>query len=172
VQPTVLSKLIEAECHFAEGDRQAGMRLLEELTAMEPRNARAFKMRADLLLEDGYRDQAVALLEQAAELDPFEYDVRAQLMTAYSQNGETERAIRLKAEMEQLRDRRLEFTKLHHLARTNPKSASVRLELGLMAKSLGKLELARSWFKAALALEPNDATALSELKQLDEDTEN
>jgi len=56
-----------------------------------------------------------------------------------------------------------EFSELHAQAADQPDNADVRCQLGVLARQLDRPDLARSWFDAALAIQPNHAETLRQL---------
>jgi tetratricopeptide (TPR) repeat protein len=68
--------------------------------------------------------------------------------------------------MQQIRALEREFSELHDVASQNPADADVRFRIGDLARKLGKRELARTWFRAALSLQPSHAAAAAALAEL------
>jgi hypothetical protein len=68
--------------------------------------------------------------------------------------------------MKELRALRDRFTELHEEAMKDPADAEIRCQLGVVAGQLDKTDLARSWFKMALALDPDHAEAREALRAL------
>jgi hypothetical protein len=64
----------------------------------------------------------------------------------------------------ELRDLVTQFSRLHGKAVANPADADLRYQLGVVANRLDKRELARSWFMAALALDPTHTHARQALQ--------
>jgi hypothetical protein len=58
------------------------------------------------------------------------------------------------------------FTELHDKANATPKDASIRFELGETAQQLNRIELARMWYQATLAIDPKFVKAKLALEKL------
>ena len=154
-------------CRFALGDFELATSLTNEALEMSPGNGLATIVKARLLAEDGRMDQAIALLNQAAKADPFDYEVHQYLSEVYRKKGEIEEADRELEEMQRILGLRKEFAKLHEAALADLEDAELRNKLAMNAINLGRLDLARTWYEAALGLDPANKTANEGMQELD-----
>ena len=60
-----------------------------------------------------------------------------------------------------------EFKDLHDTAANRPDDAEVRYRTGELALQLGKPQLARVWFRAALAIDPKHVKARAAISQFE-----
>lgn len=157
---------LEADCRYSQGDAEAARRLVDESLALEPGHLEALDLKATLQLDANDVESAVATLREAVEHHPKDYAVRYRLARAYVRLGDEEAAHEQLALTEELRELRERFTKLHNRAMSDPTSAETRYQLGVVADELNKPDLAESWFKMALALDPDHAGAREALKAL------
>ncbi|MEZ6137726.1 MAG: tetratricopeptide repeat protein [Pirellulaceae bacterium] len=162
--PKTLS--MRADCELALGNEDEAEVALHSALELDPKYAPALLIQASLERERGQLAAAAKTYEMAIQLQPYEPDIRSHLMAVYNALGQEAQAEEQRAQMQRLRDLRTRFTELHHLSMKDPSSAMLRLELGETALALGKNDLAISWFKAALALEPENSTAIEALRNL------
>ena len=154
------------EAYLAIGDLAGAEKAIETALSLDPSDARALMMKANLSREQGDIDQSVATLEKAIALHPYEFDFRFHLMSAYNRQGNKEAAAEQRVAMDRLRNLRTRFTELHHQSMQDRTSAAIRHELGVTAEALGKFEMAVSWYQAALALDPDYEAATRALQNL------
>lgn len=156
---------LEAECHHGCGRIAEAQQLVEQTLEAEPANLRALLLKGTIALEAGQAAAAVQVFSRAVQGYPKDYSARFKLERAYrrlpdpAQADEQARAV---AELKQLRE---EFGKLHETAAVQPRNADVRCRLGVLARELDRPDLARVWFQAALAIDPQHAETLRQLNQ-------
>ncbi len=157
---------LEAECRVTRGDRTAARRLAGEALALEPGHLAASLTVANLDLEANDPGSAVGVLEAAIAVQPKEYRLHYRLSHAYQRLGREAEARRHAELSRRLHDVLLQFAKLHQDAIAQPANAELRCQMGLLALELGKPDLARNWFVAALAMEPGHAGAAKALETM------
>ena len=155
-----------ADCWFSLGDERKAQSALEQSLEADPSNSRSLMLKATRAREKGNIQLARTTLESAVAAHPHDFDFRFHLMTAYNALGEKDKAREQQKEMTKLRNLRTQFTALHHQAMSNPKDASLRIELAKTAMELGQADLAESWFRAALSLDPSSQDAMTGLDKL------
>ncbi|MBI3864262.1 MAG: tetratricopeptide repeat protein [Planctomycetia bacterium] len=161
--PTVL--VMEADCAESQGRIEAAHERLQEALALDPQFIPAKLKRGTLLLLDGRFDDAVDVLEDAVRQAPYSSQAHFNLSQAYSRRGEKDKAeVQLQLRLEAERDEQL-FPELHKEAAEKPNDPEIRYRLGMLARKLGKPELARMWFRSALAIEPRHLQARSALAE-------
>jgi hypothetical protein len=72
--------------------------------------------------------------------------------------------------MQDLRKTWERFTELHRRAITDPDDIETRYQLGLVARELDEVGLARTWLTAALGMNPEHAGARMALQSLETGT--
>jgi tetratricopeptide (TPR) repeat protein len=160
--------VLEAECAENQGQIDTALELLHEALEADPLSLPAKLKRGALLLLQGKSDQAVGVLEDAVRQAPYNSQAHFSLSQAYSRRGEIEKAeaqLRLRRETE--KDEQL-FPELHKLAEEKPNDPDVRYQLGVLARRLGKPDLARMWFRSALAVSPRHVQARAALAETSE----
>lgn len=155
-----------AECELALGRPARARQLVERTLEAQPDHAAALMLAGDLALEDGRYDEALRMLLKARDAAPYDYVVRTKLAQVYRLQGDMERADEELAEMQRLRELRLRFARLHEQAMVDDSDAELRYELGLVAMQLGRTDLARSWFRVVLGIDPNHTRAREALAKL------
>ncbi len=94
------------------------------------------------------------VLSQAAAAYPKDYTVRFKLGRAYRRLGDSQNADEQGRIADNIKRLRLQFSKLHETAASEPNNADVRRQLAILANQLDRPDLARVWFQAALAINP------------------
>jgi tetratricopeptide (TPR) repeat protein len=157
---------LEAECRYAQGDKRAARKLVDQAIALQPDHLGALQLAASLDLESNDAESAVRILRQAVEHHPREFRVRYGLAQAYKRLGQMEEAQEELKIVGELRALSRRFTDLHQQADLQPANAQVRYELGVVARQLDKPKLARTWFTAAVGLDPQHKEARQALDAL------
>lgn len=157
---------LRGECLAQLGRPQEARAAAAAALGHDAAHAGALALSATLALDEGDVDSAVATLERAVALHPRDYLLRYQYALALDRAGKSDEAARQRAILEPLRQKRLRFSELHDKAAADPDDAGVRFELGLLAREIGRPELARMWLQAALAIEPQHAAASRALEAL------
>jgi len=150
---------LRAQCHHALGDATTARSLVDEAIEVDPKHLEALHLRGTLELEAGDAASAVDTLSNAVKLFPTEWRLRYTLARAYRRLGNEDKSAEHLDVMEEFRDLRERFTKLHAQAIKDPEDVDVRYQLGCVARQLDKPELAVTWFKAALMMAPEHREA-------------
>jgi tetratricopeptide (TPR) repeat protein len=161
---------LQAECSYAQGDKAAAGSLLAEALQLTPNHLDALHLRATIDQEAGNLESAAGVLRQAAEYYPKEYKVRYRLAQLYQRLGRAESAREQNEAMAELRTLRNRFSDLHEKAIAEAANVELRYELGTLAVRLDKPELARTWFLAALGLDPDHQGARLALQAMSRKT--
>jgi Flp pilus assembly protein TadD len=106
---------------------------------------------------------AVEWFSRAVVAHPKDYTARFRLAQAYRRSGNIAEADEHTRVAEEIKRVREEFSRLHGTAAAEPGNANVRCRLGVLARELGRPDLARTWFRAALAIDPGHAETLRNL---------
>jgi tetratricopeptide (TPR) repeat protein len=161
--PSEMRTVLEAECLYSTGKVDESRQLLQEVLNRSPENLAALLLLGTVELESRNMTAALKSLNQAVTAWPKDYTARFRLAQAYRRAGDEENAALHAAEAEKLKAIRVEFSELHHVAADEPENIEVRRRLGELALALDRPDLARVWYQAALAIDPNDAISLEAL---------
>lgn len=164
--PTAEALAIEATCAHEVGDAQRARQLAEKALQLDSEKRAARVVLGKLALDERRYDDAVARLAEGVKLAPADYDLRYTLVVALRAAGQKDEAEKHLAVVEELRNLREHFDELVQDASKEPYSAEIRYQLGLIADRLDTPEVARSWFKAAVALDANHIGAQRRLREL------
>lgn len=157
---------LRAKCKHALGDAASAKRLVDEAVELDPTHLEALHLKGMLELEAGDATAAVETLAKVVKLYPKEWRPRYTLARAYQRLGDEDKSAEHLKAMEELRQLRERFTKLHTRAIKNPDDVDVRYQLGVIARQLDKPELARTWFQATLAMAPDHREAQEALEEV------
>ncbi|HEX5445525.1 MAG TPA: tetratricopeptide repeat protein, partial [Pirellulales bacterium] len=157
---------MRADGLFGVGRKADARRLAEAALVIEPRQRLALLVLGRLEFDNLRYQQAVELFSRAAEAAPGDYEIHYSYLMALRAAGHTEQVNQELAVVEELRELRERFDELLARATTEPQNANVRYELGVIADRLEMTEVAQSWFKAAVGLDPQHHLARHELNAL------
>jgi tetratricopeptide (TPR) repeat protein len=164
--PSERREVLSAECHVALGNQPQAAKILDGVLAQSPDRTDALLLRGNLLLDEGNLPLAIEHFQRCVAADALDYAARYKLAQAYERSGDKANAQKHGQLAEDLKRSREEFTQLHHEAMAQPRNAGVRYRLGQAALRLKRPDLARTWFAAALALDPAHAAAAAALQGL------
>ncbi len=152
-------KRLTARCLMNIGDLDDARRLARQSLLERPEDVDAIQLNAEIALIDGEVEAAAQLLETAMRFHPFSHGVRTQLAQVLGRLGRDAESTEQSARAEELQKLWQRFSDLQIEAINRATDAPIRYEIGLLAKQLGKPELAVSWLKAALAIDPSMSLA-------------
>jgi tetratricopeptide (TPR) repeat protein len=158
--------VLEAECLIGLGRSDQATTLLDEVLKSDPKHTRALVARAGIALEQQQYERAVELLRQAVAHEPLDYLANFRLAQALRSQGKPDEAASVAEQAEEIKRKRERFSKLHQEATAKPRDAQVRVELGQLATELNLPELAATWYKAALDLDPQNQQARQKLAEI------
>jgi tetratricopeptide (TPR) repeat protein len=153
----------EAECLHGLGRIDDAQKLLEEVLQREPAQLPALLLQGTIASERGDAKAAIDAFSRAVVAQPKDYVAQFKLAQALRRVGDNEAADahgQAAAEIKRIRE---EFSKLHETAAAEPGNADVRCRIGVLAREFGRPDLARVWFRAALAVDPRHAETLRHL---------
>jgi tetratricopeptide (TPR) repeat protein len=162
--PVVLT--LRAEAESLQGQTQTARELLSRVLEMSPNHSPALMLLGTMELDAGRFNESVQLLERAAATEATDFEVHHKLAQAYRLAGRTTDAERESKRADELRELRVRFADLHERAMKAPQDAQVRFELGTVALTLGRPELAIMWFEAAVSIDGNHTAARTALAGL------
>jgi tetratricopeptide (TPR) repeat protein len=153
----------EAECLHGVSRLQDAQRLLDQALRQDPAHLTGLLLAGTIATEQSDVTAAVDAFSRAVVAHPKDYVARFKLAQAYRRTGNNEAADKHTQVAEEIKRIREEFSKLHETAAAEPANADVRCRLGVLARELGRPDLARVWFRAALAVDPRHADTLRQL---------
>lgn len=158
--------LLTARCWLNLGKLDESRSLATKMLETDhPKKTEALQLNAEIALADGEPPRAAEYLRKAAESDPFNHGVRSQLAQVLGRLGDADGSQEQTKVAEELQKKWQRFSDLQLDAINNQIDPTIRYQIGVLAKELGKPELAIVWFKAALAIEPNNRLAASALME-------
>lgn len=150
------------------GELEEAKSLAAKSLAEAPEDVECLKLSAQIALLDGDVEKAVSLLENGAKIDAYNHSVQTQLAQLYGRMGDAEASQKATERAEELQQKWLRFSDLQVDAIAQMTNADIRYQIGSLALELGKPELAASWFRAALAINPSMASAAEALRRIEE----
>ena len=143
----------------ARGDQDGFRTLIERAVVGHPRHVGLLHQRAQAEAAERRTAEAIAWLDRALAVDPHHaasYYQRGLLKKAL---GDPDGAARDLARSSELNATLAEMSRLNDEAAAKPADAEVRVRIGGLCERLGKAEMAAFWYRADLAIDPNDASA-------------
>jgi tetratricopeptide (TPR) repeat protein len=158
---------LQAECLQLKGRLVESHNLYREAAELDPQNLEAKLKFGSSLLQQRTTREAVTVLREAVLLAPHSAQAHFLLSQAYAKTGDSENsADQLRLFRKAQADER-EFSDLHQTAAQDPTDAEARYRLGILARGRGRPELARMWFRAVLAIQPEHAAARAALAEIE-----
>ena len=151
----------------AAGNFDLAQSQAQEALDRSPQNRIATLVLGRIYVTQRNWDQAIQLLGGWVEKDAFDHEVRLLYGRALVGAGKTEVGQREIQAATDLKNTFLKFADLHQEAIKRPDDAALRVELGQLAEKLGKMKLARTWYLAAIGLDPANAPAQEALQKLE-----
>ncbi|MBC8352396.1 MAG: tetratricopeptide repeat protein [Planctomycetes bacterium] len=165
-QPSVIQKVLTAECYFNQGDVQLAIRFVDEALRDAPNDIDVLELKGRCLLHEGQVETATKVFEKAVGVKPKDYIVRLQLAQTYHRLGRTEEAKQHSEIGRGFREMWNRFADLHEQAVRKPSDAAIRFEMGKLAMELDRPDLAKEWFRATMYLDSGHAQAAALFNQL------
>lgn len=162
---TAETLVLQAEAYEGLGRHAQAHEAVDRAVELESEYIPALIYKATLLMTGGQPQAAVPILEQAVRIHPHDGTARFKLAQAYNQVGDTEHAAEQTRLMEESQKLEREFIDLHRQVSADATNAELRYQLGTLARTLHKPDLARMWLRAAVALDPNHAAARKALAE-------
>jgi tetratricopeptide (TPR) repeat protein len=158
---------LQAECHYSLGRADEAEHCVARALELDPSHLKALSLEGTLLLDNQDAAAAVRTLERACAAHPKDYSAAYKLARAYQAVGDEHKAAAQTRLAKALEQSLVRFKELHKRAMREPRDSELRYEIGLLAAELDRPLLARTWFQAALALDPRHAAARAALGRLD-----
>jgi len=164
--PSARKSRMLAECKMNLGELEAAKELAAEALAAQPDDVKTLQLNAQVQLVDGELAAAASLLRQAVEADPYSHSARTQLSQVLTRLGENDESKMHAQRADELQILWQQFSDLQIDAINQMTNADIRYQIGELAAQLGKPELAVSWYRAALAINPAMQPAAEALNEL------
>jgi len=155
-----------AACWEAQGELAEAEAAAQQAVKEAPEDPEALFVYGRILLLQREFAAAIEVLQRAVEADPSDHEPRFLLGRALLQSGRTEEGQAELARSKELKQIFLEMAELHLEAIEQPQDAGVRLQLAEHAEQLGRPQIARGWYEAALGLDPGSEVAQAALERL------
>jgi tetratricopeptide (TPR) repeat protein len=162
---------LRAACVYHQGDVDEAWELLDEALLLDADHVKSLALRGRILLLRKQPQEAAESLKRAERLAPRDLEVLTNLLGAYQRLGDP-RVETVKQALLETRELRQTYSELVLVAARDPRDAAGRAKLGALAERLKEIDVAKSWYRAALSLEPGNqavASALLRLGATDED---
>jgi tetratricopeptide (TPR) repeat protein len=157
---------LTARCLLNLGSLEEARSIARNLLGEHKDRLDVLQINAEISLADSQLEPAAELLLAATKVEPSNHGVRTQLAQVFGRLGKTEESKEQTDRATELQGKWQKFSDLQIDAINRPTDASLRYEIGSLANQLGKPELAMSWFKAALAIDPSLRTAAEALSEV------
>lgn len=147
---------LRAECLMNLSRQPEARTLLDRspLQELQTRCPDLLRLRAQIHYNDGEYQAAAALLEQGVAIDRHDFPTRHLLGLTYQRLGRSDEAQEQYRRTREIQDHLNELKKLYRQAVAKPEDASLRLRMAELYEKVGKLELARTWRRAAAFTPP------------------
>jgi tetratricopeptide (TPR) repeat protein len=141
------------------GDRTAAQQLLARAIAMSPNHPAANNALGNLYLSERHYPEA---------MERFETVLATNLRDANARRGELSAAVALALQV-RVQDPESALICLQHARKNLPDDPTLLTDLGIQAQIMKRLDLANESLSAALAIKPDDLTALYALARVETD---
>jgi tetratricopeptide (TPR) repeat protein len=170
-QQAMQRDVLLAKCMITKGESKEALSILDKILTMNPSGLEelfneALLTKGEALLAENKPEEAVAAFKDAVKYVPGDFTAHFKLSQAYRLTGETELAEKAAEESNRLVEASRVMTELNRTAAQEQDNAEVRVQLGLKALEISKLDLAGFWFRTALRIDPFNKQAQAELKKL------
>jgi Flp pilus assembly protein TadD len=152
-----------AQSAWLRGEQDHCLAIVDASLKTAPKHPGLLARRALLDQARGRLSQAVEGFDRAVAADPYNsqwFYMRGVALRAVGRQAEADRDAARSAE---LKKAVIALSELNTEAAHRPTDPGVRIHLGRVCESLGKPELAASWYRAALACDPRNEEARSAL---------
>ena len=155
-----------AGCEYHVGHKTAAREAAMKAVDLAPNHLEGLIWLGILELEAGRLVPAAQYLERAAKTHPRDATARKHLAAVYQRQGNKKAAQEQLNLIETHRNLQEKLTTLREQAEKRPQDASVRYELAETARELHLYRLAKTWYQAALTLNPQHQKAQQALATL------
>lgn len=151
---------------WARGDRERIGPLLGRALAEHPSHVGLLSLASQVEMAEGRTDRAIALLDRALIVDPHHAESYYRRGLLRKAAGNLDGAALDLGRSSELKAALAEMSRLDDEAAARPDDPEVRVRVAQLCERLGKFELAMSWYRAALAVDPRHGPAREGLAAL------
>jgi len=167
----VVSKSASRSALLAESLETAGqvdeaMAAAKEALEMDSNHLRSRLVLGRLYNGNRQWDQSIECLQPVVAQYPAEHEPMFLLGRALISSGKEDEGKKWLTESKKFKDTFLKFSELNAAAVNRPQDAALRIEIGKLAEELQKVGIARTWYLAALGLDPSNVEAKEALTRL------
>ena len=155
-----------AETLETAGQTEEALASAKEAIGMDSNHLRGSLVLGRLYNGNRQWEQCIDCLQPIVAKYPGEHEPMFLLGRAMISSGKDEEGKRFLAESKRLKDIFLKFSELNAEAVKRPQDVALRIVLGQLAEELQKLGIARTWYLAALGLDPSNPEAKEALTRL------
>ncbi|MFM7162967.1 MAG: tetratricopeptide repeat protein [Planctomycetaceae bacterium] len=166
-EASVVVELLRARAHAGLGDTQSEAAALGRARTAAAGDLGVLLASARFALREGALDEALQWGRAAVAGHPHDSMAHYVLGQALERAGEANAARAQFDLFQQWRDQEERFATLHAEASREIENTAIRMELGELAERLRKPELAKTWYRAALSLNPRLNAAQQALDRLE-----
>jgi len=149
--------VLQAECLRGLNRGDEALALAEKATRIDPKNAHAWRLRGQLLVEADRGKEALDLLRTAAELDPADYETHNLLAQIYTRLGNPREAEEQRQLAQQIRSWMDELTRLTREVMQKPRDAGLHKRMAEVYEKMSLPEMAERCRRRAKVLTPAPA---------------
>ncbi len=137
---------------FSLRQSEAALKAAESALLQRPLHPEAVAVAAQCYELSGDGSRGITLLQQAAEAHPHQLELHVRLAEMLGANGQGEEALEHRKIAAKISEDRREFSHRQQALVHDETDASLRFEIAQLAVRLGKIEIARSWLRAAVGM--------------------
>lgn len=142
------------------GRKEEAVALLDDVLTRHPDFVPALRGRAQLALQEGQGEQALAYIRRALKYSPYDRQSNYIYQQCLEKTGRTAEALLQKAKLARLEADILRYQDIYNkLMPRHPHDPKLHYELGTIFLRLGEEELGVRWLESALRLDPAFAPA-------------
>ena len=165
---TLEAEVQRAVALFALRKPEAALKSAEFALTQRPLHPEAAAVASQCYEQNGEIDRGIKLLEQAADSHPHELELHLRLAEMLSAVGKTKDALKHRKIAASISEHRRDFSHKQQALVHNDNDANLRFEIAQLAEQLGKIEIARSWLRAAIGMKSTTDEIRSDWQRFNE----
>lgn len=143
---------VKAAALFATRQFDQALSAAEVILMREPFHPDATAVAAQCQELNGNRSQGIEMLQAAISQHPHELELHLRLSELLGAAGRTDEAVNHRERAGQIAEFRRLFSKKQQELVHDDNNADLRFEIGQLAEQLGKIQIAGSWYRAAIGM--------------------
>ena len=157
---------LRASCFYNLGDVQDALEALNNALTHDPAQHEAILLKGTIEVQDRSYTKAVDTFVSGLRYYPYDDVFMYKLSEAYRGIGDKAKAKELSVKSKKLRTERERFSQLNIAVMSEPANIPMRLELGKLAETIGKPEIAVTWYQSVLTINSQNQQALVDLERV------